>query len=358
MISLKKNKSTKHLPITMFKAENYPLTELNAFRFKHSVKHYVECQTHSELTEYVNNTSDKYAGSAPIVFGEGSNTVLTNDINGSVLRYTGKTVTVDSQADDRSVQVTAQAGKNWHELVVEMTAKGFQGIENLSLIPGTCGAAPVQNIGAYGVELSDILISVTALHWPSRTIKVLKKDECQFGYRDSIFKQHPDTFIITEITLRLNTENKLVISYAALKDELQKRQIQSPTSRDISEIVCDIRRSKLPDPLLIPNAGSYFKNPVVSKKTHQQIVKKYSNVPSFPAGPDAIKIAAGWLIESSGLKGYRHASGHVGVHKNQALVLVHDGNGKASDLLDLAEHVQTTIINNFGIELEREPVLR
>ena len=347
----------------MFIADNYSLVDLNAFRFDHSVKLYVECENDEALLEFAldftnDTTADKRSDSEIIVFGEGSNTVLTKDIEGPVVRFTGDTVSITAAQDKACSRVHVQAGKNWHEFVLEMVQHGLQGVENLSLIPGTCGAAPVQNIGAYGVELSDTLESVSALHWPTKKMVVLKSDDCQFGYRDSRFKQHPGEFIITGLTLLLRNQGAPVTSYDALDKALSENSIKNPTPQQISDLVCDIRRSKLPDPLTLPNAGSFFKNPLITDTEFQALAAKYPKMPYYRSDAGQIKIAAGWLIENAGLKGYRHPMGHVSVYDKQALVLVHHGEGSAKELLELAEHIRTTVHETFGISLEREPVLR
>lgn len=343
----------------MFIADNYSLVDLNAFRFKHSAKRYVECESEEELQDFASDTTaENRSDQKFLVFGEGSNTVLTKDIDGTVIRFTGDTVSITPGDEKECSRVHVQAGKNWHEFVLEMAELGLQGIENLSLIPGTCGAAPVQNIGAYGVELSDVLESVTALHWPTQKIQILSRDDCQFGYRDSLFKQRPGEFIITSITLILNNRGKPNTTYEALQRVLSQNPIENPTPQQISDIVCDIRRSKLPDPLKLPNAGSFFKNPIVSETRFADLAARYPNLSSYPTDQGQVKIAAGWLIDNAGLKGFKHPTGHVSVHDKQALVLVHHGGGTAKELLELAAHVQANIFEIFGITLEREPVLR
>ena len=342
----------------MYKAENYSLANLNAFRFEHAAKLYFEVQSETELVEFaLAETSSKTIDSAPIVFGEGSNTILSRDVDEPVLRFTGSRIDIKPIPNENCVYVYVQAGKNWHELVTETLAAGLQGLENLSLIPGTAGAAPVQNIGAYGVELSDVLINVTALHWSTKKTQVLQRDECQFGYRDSLFKRQPGKYIITGITLKLNTVANLVTTYAPLKVSLLERKLANPTASDISDIVCEIRRSKLPNPEIIPNAGSFFKNPLVTEEVYERLASHYPDLPAYPVDPNHVKIAAGWLIEKAGLKGYQHSSGNVAVHDKQALVLVNIGGGSAFELFELAQHVKTIIQDRFGLILEREPVI-
>ncbi len=343
----------------MFTADNYSLAALNAFRFDHSAKHYVECNDSTELLAYAQDRElNPDTTPCPIIFGDGTNTVLTRDIAETVLRFTGAKVSIDSTDGGDAATVTVEAGKNWHEFVIEMTNKGFRGIENLSLIPGTCGAAPVQNIGAYGVELSDTLSSVTALHWPSRTLRQLTSEKCKFAYRDSLFKRSSGEYIITDITLKLQKNTPLQTSYGAIQQLLDQRKVTNPTEQDISAIVCEIRQAKLPDPMMLPNAGSYFKNPVVTSETFNKLIAEYPDLPSYPVSEKHVKIAAGWLIDTAGLKGYIHALGNVGVHDKQALVLVRHGGGDAKELMELAQHVVNTVSSTFNVELEREPVLR
>ena len=342
----------------MFKANHYSLAELNAFRFSHSARSYTECASRTELLEFAHDTASQEPNASPIVFGEGSNTILTSNIDHPVLRYTGSGLAIEELTNEDYVLVKVEAGKNWHELVLEVTASGLQGIENLSLIPGTCGAAPVQNIGAYGVELSDCLLYVDALHWETRTIQRLTREQCQFTYRDSLFKQKPSEYIITEIALKLNTKNIPVTTYDSLAKILMDRQINNPTPKEISNIVCEIRRSKLPDPKIQPNAGSFFKNPIVTTEKFTQISKEYPGIPSYHVDNNHRKLAAGWLIDIAGLKGFRYKSGNVAVHDKQALVLVNLGGGTSSELLELAQYIRTEVFNRFDILLEREPVLR
>ena len=341
----------------MFKANHYSLAELNAFRFSHSARSYTECTTRAELLEYAHDMASPVADESPIVFGEGSNTILTSNIDRPVLRYTGNGLSFE-KLTDKDVLVKVEAGKNWHELVLEVTERDLQGIENLSLIPGTCGAAPVQNIGAYGVELSDCLLYVDALHWETRTILRLTGNQCQFTYRDSLFKQKPSEYIITDIALKLSTKNTSVTTYDSLANMLADRQIKNPSPREISNLVCEIRRSKLPDPKIQPNAGSFFKNPIVTTEKYTQMRQDFPEIPSYHVDENRKKLAAGWLIDTAGLKGHRHKSGNVAVHDKQALVLVNLGGGTASELLELAQYVKNTVFELFHIELEREPVLR
>ena len=343
----------------MFEADNYSLRKLNAFRFEHSAALYAECRNHSELRQFIHTLKKgKSTHDSPLVFGEGSNTILTRDIKRPVIRFTGEKISLKPNADDSSVQVNVQAGKNWHQFVIDMTARGLQGIENLSLIPGTCGAAPVQNIVAYGVELSDTLINVSAWHWPTQKMQLLSREDCQFGYRNSLFKRKPDEYIITSVTLKLDNETKPDTSYRVLEETLVHRNIINPTPQDVSDVVCEIRQSKLPDPDILPNAGSFFKNPIITNKDFERLIKLYPEMPSYPAETGHVKVAAGWLIETAGLKGYQHESGHVAIHDKQALVLVHHGGGNAGELMQLSGHIQDTVSTMYGVTLEREPVLR
>jgi UDP-N-acetylmuramate dehydrogenase len=258
-----------------------------------------------------------------------------------------------TEENEDFVWIKAGAGESWHELVMHCVANGWGGIENLSLIPGNCGAAPMQNIGAYGVELKDVFQSLEALDLEDGKLETFSKKECKFGYRTSIFKTtHKGLYLITSITLKLCKNPKLNTSYGAIEEELNKMNCTSPTIQDVSKAVISIRNSKLPNPAEIGNAGSFFKNPEISVEHFEALKAQYKDIPGYIIDKKHIKVPAGWLIEKAGLKGKK--IGNYGVHEKQALVLVNYGGAKGSDILELSETIIDSVYHNFGIELERE----
>ncbi len=282
--------------------------------------------------------------------GGGSNLLLPERLKRPVIKMEFKGIRVTDENDSRCL-IDVAAGERWHNLVLWSVKKGLWGIENLALIPGTVGAAPVQNIGAYGVELSDILDWVEFFHLKTAEIIRLTPNECNFTYRDSIFKNElQDEIIITRIGIRLSRRPKPQLSYGPL----QQFQDKSPSvinSKQIAEEVCRIRSSKLPDPAELGNAGSFFKNPLVSNKHYQVLLQLFPEIVAYPVGKQW-KLAAGWLIERIGYKGQKGK--HVGVHEKQALVLVNYGGGSATELLELVEDIQTKIYSTFKVTLEKE----
>ncbi|CAN0565097.1 unnamed protein product, partial [Laminaria digitata] len=244
------------------------------------------------------------------------------------------------------------AGENWHEAVLYAAGAGYRGIENLALIPGTAGAAPVQNIGAYGVELCDTLVSVTALDRQSGNLVTLQREACEFAYRDSLFKRSPGRYVITEIRLRLSRSKPLQLGYRDLEEYLAETLASELTVMDVATAVMAIRRRKLPDPEMIPNAGSFFKNPVVPSADYQNLLVHYPDIVGY-AQSSTVKLAAAWLIDQCGWKGFRNQS--VGVHNRQALVLINHSGGTGRDILELAAKIRASVQDKFGVELEMEP---
>ncbi len=288
------------------------------------------------------------------LLGGGSNVLLTKDLPGLVLRNELRGIAV-VQETDADVVVSAGAGEVWHELVCWALQHGYGGLENLSLIPGTVGAAPIQNIGAYGAELKDVFEKLEALHLESGEVLKFSKEDCRFGYRKSIFKNSlKGRCIITRVWLRLSKFPTLNLSYNILAESLRKNGILQPDIRDVSRMVMAIRRSKLPDPALLGNAGSFFKNPEVPVAQAEELRKAFPDLVAFPLpGNDGlVKLAAGWLIEKAGWKGRRR--GDAGVHERQALVLVNYGKASGADILKLAEEIQQDVQRKFGLWLEPE----
>lgn len=288
-----------------------------------------------------------------MVLGGGSNVLFTRDFPGAVLVNEVPGIEVAVMTEDIA-QVHVGAGVVWHELVEHCVAQGWGGIENLSLIPGKVGAAPMQNIGAYGVELKDVFMSLEALRIADGELVHFKCDDCAFGYRESFFKREGrDRFVIMGVTLKLRRRgHELRLDYGDIRAELARMGVTDPTIKNVSDAVIAIRRSKLPDPAVIGNAGSFFKNPVVPASMAERIKQDHPLMPAYPAGEGQVKLAAGWLIEQCGWKG-RRLNGH-GVHDRQALVLVNHGGASGSDIYDLSEQVLRSVRERFGVELERE----
>lgn len=288
-----------------------------------------------------------------LILGGGSNMLLTKDYDGLVIHVNLKGINIVSEDAD-FVFVKANAGENWHDFVMFCMHKGFGGIENLSLIPGNVGTAPIQNIGAYGVELKDVFESCEAIAVETSEIKTFKKETCRFEYRNSIFKQEAKgKFIVTSVTFKLTKRNHtLHINYGTIASQLKAMHIENPSIQDISKAVIDIRESKLPNPKIIGNSGSFFKNPIVSKELYTKLLENFQDMPSYPVSDSDVKIPAGWLIEKAGFKGKR--VGDYGVHKNQALVLVNYGNAQGEDILKFSELIQSTIKRLFNISIEAE----
>ncbi|MEO8591545.1 MAG: UDP-N-acetylmuramate dehydrogenase [Flavobacteriales bacterium] len=292
------------------------------------------------------------AGLPRLVLGGGSNLLFTKDFPGLVLLNEMPGMHVGRE-DETHVWLKAGAGVVWHDLVVHAVENGWGGIENLSLIPGKVGAAPMQNIGAYGVEVKDTFDSLEALRVKDGEVIIFDRLACRFGYRESFFKREGrDQFVILSVTFRLTKQHSLNTSYGNIQQELERMGITQPTIKDVSAAVIAIRRSKLPDPAVVGNAGSFFKNPVVPIELVEKIRAGHPDVVSYPAGEGHAKLAAGWLIEKAGWKGYR-ANAH-GVHDRQALVLVNYGGATGKAIYDLSEQVLLSVRERFGVELERE----
>ena len=288
-----------------------------------------------------------------MILGGGSNILLTQDFSGLILHNSLKGIRSEIVSPNE-VLVEVSAGENWHAFVQHCIANNWGGLENLSLIPGSVGASPMQNIGAYGREIKDTFYSLRAMDIQDGTVHVFDAQQCKFGYRESIFKHEAKgRFIILSATFKLTSkEHQITTSYGAISQELEKMGIQNPSIRDVSNAVIAIRKSKLPDPAVIGNAGSFFKNPVVTNDIVEKIRSKSPNVVSYPAGENHSKLAAGWLIEAAGWKGFRR--GDAGVHALQALVLVNYGNATGKEIWQLSQDVVDDVASKFGVQLERE----
>ncbi len=292
-----------------------------------------------------------------LALGGGSNLVLGGDFRGLVLKIAlcGRHWTYISEHE---AELTVGSGENWHDTVMYTVELGYRGLENLALIPGSAGAAPVQNIGAYGAELADVLVSVEAYDRDRRQWCSLDREACRFAYRDSVFKRHPDRFLITAVRVRLSRTRGLRLGYRDLANWFRHRNLNPDQpegqidAADVARAVIAIRQEKLPDPATLPNAGSFFKNPVIAPEQFTELESRFPEIVSYP-DPDGVKLAAGWLIEQCGWKGFRNS--RVGVHSRQALVLVNLGEGTGADILELAGAISRDVKEKFGVELEIEP---
>ncbi|GGI56817.1 UDP-N-acetylmuramate dehydrogenase [Winogradskyella haliclonae] len=329
--------------------ENVSLKTFNSFGIDAKANQYVNIQSVENLQDVLKTEVTK----SIFVLGGGSNMLLTKDIEALVLHLNLRGIAIIEETEDYTI-VEAQAGENWHEFVLWCLDNNLGGIENLSLIPGNIGAAPIQNIGAYGVELKDVFHSCEAIHISTQQTKTFTNQDCNFGYRESVFKQElKGQYIITSVKLKLSRRNhKLNIGYGAITSELDNLGITNPNIKDISKAVINIRQSKLPDPKEIGNSGSFFKNPVISKNEFKKLQKGFPNAPHYVISESEIKVPAGWLIETAGFKGKRF--GDYGVHNKQALVLVNYENALGKDIYALAKLIQQTVFRLFNIKIETE----
>jgi UDP-N-acetylmuramate dehydrogenase len=329
--------------------ENFDLTGLNTFGVKARAKYFTELENEADIPALFNLKEFK---NSPVLFlGGGSNILFTKDWDGLVVLNRLKGIEITKE-DSESALVRAMGGEIWHDLVEFAVSRNLWGIENLSYIPGTVGAAPMQNIGAYGAELKNTLYSIETYDINSGQKKIFDPSECNLGYRDSIFKNEArGKYFITAITLKLSKKENKNITYRVLKDYFEKNKVNPETIKDISDAVIAIRKSKLPDPKNLGNAGSFFKNVFVEEKKLKQIKEDFPEVPYFEED-GVYKVPAGWLIEQCGWKGKR--VGNVGMHQNQALVLVNYGGANGSEIRDFAESVIVSVENKFGLKIDPE----
>jgi UDP-N-acetylmuramate dehydrogenase len=328
--------------------KNIPLQTFNTFGFNETAEEFARFNSSEELTELLQHNKNK-----PLfILGGGSNILLTKKIEGLVLKNDIKGIKIIEENDD-FVIVESGAGEIWHNFVVHCINQNWSGLENLSLIPGSVGASPMQNIGAYGVEIKDVFAYLLAYNIASEKIEKFDAEQCQFGYRESIFKQSlKGKYVICHVAFKLSKKAIKNTTYGAIEDELNKLGISDPSIQDISRAVIAIRQSKLPDPALIGNAGSFFKNPIVPETIVDTLKEIYPDIPNYPSATGMRKLAAGWLIEKAGWKGKSY--GNYGVHKNQALVLVNYGGSTGKEIYDLSTEIIRDIKTKFNIELERE----
>jgi UDP-N-acetylmuramate dehydrogenase len=332
--------------------ENFSLKELNTFGIEVKCRKFARFSSVEELNTLL--LSKEIHSLERMILGGGSNILFTQDFDGAILHneILGKQII---EENDDNVVVEIGAGEIWHDFVLQTLEWNLSGVENLSLIPGSVGASPMQNIGAYGVEIKDVYEKLEAYHIETGELHTFNKKECAFGYRESVFKgKLKGQYVITKVYFRLNKKPNLNTSYGAINDELTAMGIENPSIKDVSNAVIRIRQSKLPDPKEIGNAGSFFKNPVVDKSLADKIHETYAEMPAYPvpSDPNSFKLAAGWLIEKAGFKGMR-IENH-GVHAKQALVLVNYGGSNGKQIWSLSQQIIDKIQDQFGVTLERE----
>lgn len=331
------------------------LQPYNTLSLPATAEFFCRINTREDLFEALEWARQKHIPVTPL--GGGSNLVLVDDLPGLVLQIAipGIALAPGSElGEQRNIHIGA--GENWHQLVLYTLEKGWYGLENLSLIPGLAGAAPIQNIGAYGIELSELFHSLEAVHLPTGELHTMQADDCRFGYRDSLFKQAGrNQYVITAITLSLSVRPHLRLSYPALLQALEGCDAASLTPAMVSAAVCEVRRSKLPDPASLPNTGSFFKNPVVTEDQAAALRQQFPDIVCYPQTDGTVKLAAGWLVEQAGWRGVTR--GRVGVHDRQSLVLGNFGGGTGAELLALAEEISDSVQQKFAVALEIEPTI-
>lgn len=330
---------------------NFNLQPYNSFGFDAVAKYYIEIHEIQELEELI--CSELFKKEKHLILSGGNNVLFQEEyFDGIVIHINTKSIEILHEAENEVV-VRAQAGEDWPEFVKNMVAKGFHGVENLAHIPGKVGAAPVQNIGAYGMELKDSFLQCEAFELTTGNKRVFTKEECRFGYRNSIFKNElKGQYVITSVDFLLRKNAPLHLDYGNIKAYLTEHSIEAPTLQQLHDAICAIRDAKLPDVKQIGNAGSFFKNPVISAKQFEALQKAYPNIPHYPDIDGMVKVPAGWLIEQAGWKGWRNE--HVGVYEKQALVLVHYGGGTGQDITELACKIQDSVEAKFGIRISPE----
>jgi len=332
--------------------EQVSLKPYNTFGIDVKARYFSQAHDDQEVRQAL---AQAHQGGLPVlVVGGGSNLLLTRDIDALVLHMASRGRRVLSDDGERIV-VEAEAGEPWHPFVQWTLAQGYCGLENLSLIPGTVGAAPMQNVGAYGVEIKDVFAGLTALDRETGELRDFGLAECAFGYRDSLFKRNPGRWLILRVRFALSRTLQAHLDYGPVRQRLAEQGVTEPTAQAISEAICSIRREKLPDPAELGNAGSFFKNPVVSAEQVERIRAQHPGIVAYPQANGQVKLAAGWLIEQAGWKGHRE--GDAGVHRLQSLVLVNYGQASGAQMHALARRIQADILERFGVELEMEPNL-
>ncbi len=339
--------NTTHIMLNIL--ENISLEKYNSFGIRVKAKFFVEINQKEDLVELF--ADERWKNFPRLILGGGSNILFTEDYEGLIIKMNIKFV--EAEVIGEQVLVKAGAGMVWNDLVKFCVENGYAGLENLSLIPGSVGASPIQNIGAYGVEVKDVFEACEAFEIETRNFKIFSKTDCHFGYRESVFKQEfKNKYIVCSVTYVLSLSPNINTSYGAISTELQSRGISNPGIKDISDVVSSIRVSKLPDPTTIGNAGSFFKNPIVSKETADDLVAKHPDLVNYQVDEHYVKLAAGWLIEQCGWKG--KVAGNTGTWKNQALVLVNHGGATGKEIYDFSDVIINDVYKKFGVFLERE----
>lgn len=331
--------------------KNISLKQYNTFGVEATAKYFTSVTSTDQWQELLSN--ELFLNQRRIVLGSGSNVLFTRDVDGLVIHNAAKGIEKLTETDD-SVLLNVRSGEIWHQLVLRCVAENWGGIENLSLIPGTVGAAPIQNIGAYGVEVADVIESVEGIDLLTGKRQVFNREECRFGYRESLFKTDlKEKFFISSVTLRLSKKNhRLNTGYGAINDTLNQMNVTQPTIRLVSDAVIKIRSEKLPDVSALGNAGSFFKNPELSEQRFHELHKAFPAMPHYPTANQRVKVPAGWLIEQCGWKGKK--INHVGVHAAQALVLVNFGGAKGEEIFQLAKEIRASVEEKFSITLTPE----
>lgn len=331
--------------------ENVSLKPYNTFGLDVTTRYLCRITSVEQLTELLQSAIFK--NEKHYILGGGSNILFTSSFDGLIIKDEMEGIEVIQETDNH-ILVRVCAGENWHKFVMHCVANNWGGIENLSLIPGTVGAAPMQNIGAYGIEIKSLIENVEAVALASGVVRIFSNEECGFGYRESVFKRElVKKYFISSVTLRLTKKHhQLNTTYGAIQDTLKAMHVTQPTIKNVSDAVIHIRSSKLPDPVVTGNAGSFFKNPTVTMDAYKNIQNSHATIPGYPIDNQNVKVPAGWLIEQCGWKGKRIKN--VGVHPSQALVLVHYGNGNGEEILNLAQKIQASVMEKFHIELTPE----
>lgn len=336
--------------MTLLIEHDRSMKELNTLAVEASAGRFIEAHDDLQVNEAL--AEARHLGVPLLILGGGSNLVLTQNVDALVLRMASRGIRILADDGDHVV-IEAEAGEPWHPFVLYSLGLGLSGLENLSLIPGTVGAAPIQNVGAYGVEIKDVFSGLTALDRQSGALVEFGLPDCEFGYRDSLFKRNSGRYIILRVRFELQRSANLKLDYGPLRQWMQQHAIATPTPTDVSRAVCAIRSEKLPDPRVLGNAGSFFKNPLVPQTIAAALKERFPDLVAFAQDDGQVKLAAGWLIERAGWKGYRR--GDAGVHKQQALVLVNYGQATGQQILQLAHDIQADIAARFDIQLEIEP---
>ncbi len=330
--------------------QNKNLSSFNTLAFSAIAQSYLEVKSESQLSQaitYIKQQSISYQ-----VLSGGSNLLVAKTVSGLTLHMQIKGIQIVEETAEH-VFIEVGAGENWHHLVKYCVTNDWQGIENLALIPGLVGASPVQNIGAYGVEVKDVLVTVKAYDYKNNCYVELANSQCDFSYRDSVFKHSNGRYIITAVIFKLNKEPVVNVKYKALQDYIDQKSLTVIGIQDVFEAVCALRASKLPDPNVIANAGSFFKNPCIAKQHFEQLQIAEPSIVGYPVSENEVKLAAGWMIDQCGWRGYSQAG--VGVYEKQALVLIHTGGATIDDLMDLARNIQKSVYERFTVDLEIEP---